>query len=151
MKRIFLACSVLFCTLSGFAQPRLRADNIDEVLAAMTLEEKVQLLVGYDIGCTATGTAEPLQAFRVPGAAGSTRPIARLGIPSVILADGPAGLRINPKRDGASQTYYCTGFPVGTLMASTSSKDTLLKLVPGDFEDIGILSKGRCKKMKVGF
>ena len=31
------------------------------------------------------------------------------------------------------------------------SKDTLLKLVPGDFEDIGVLSTGRCKKMKVGF
>lgn len=31
------------------------------------------------------------------------------------------------------------------------SKDTLLKLVPGDFEDIGVLSTGSRKKMKVGF
>ena len=128
MKRIFLAFSAVLCTISGFAQPRLSADNIDEVLAAMTLEEKVHLLVGYDIGCTVTGTTEPLAAFRVPGAAGSTRPIARLGIPSVILADGPAGLRINPKRDGESRTYYCTGFPVGTVMASSWNTELVEKL-----------------------
>ena len=118
MKRTLLAIGAALCTIAAFAQPRLQADNIDEVIAAMTLEEKIQLLVGYDIGCTVVGTDTPLAGFRVPGAAGSTRPIARLGIPSAILADGPAGLRINPTREGSSQTYYCTGFPVGTVMAS---------------------------------
>ncbi|MBO4525056.1 MAG: glycoside hydrolase family 3 C-terminal domain-containing protein [Bacteroidales bacterium] len=123
MKKWLLTLAAA-CTLTGlFAQPQLSKDNIDEVLKAMTLQEKASLLVGGARAAIVNGVTSGVAA-EVPGAAGNTRPIARLGIPGTVLADGPAGLRINPTRQGDTQTYYCTGFPVGTLLAS--SWDTAL-------------------------
>jgi beta-glucosidase len=122
MKRFFLITAIGLLTMSALAQPKLRTDNIDEVLKAMTLEEKATLLVGGARAVVVDGVPTGTAA-KVPGAAGNTRPIDRLGIPGTVLADGPAGLRISPTRDGASQTFYCTGFPVGTLLASSWDLD----------------------------
>ncbi|MDO4214693.1 MAG: glycoside hydrolase family 3 C-terminal domain-containing protein [Bacteroidales bacterium] len=107
------------------AQVKLQANNVDEVLKAMTLEEKATLVVGYS-RAQATETNNGLlgqHADLVPGAAGMTRPIDRLGIPSTVLTDGPAGVRISPTRPGTSDTFYCTGFPVGTLLACTWNQE----------------------------
>ena len=123
MKKSIMIASLLLTGVSALAQPQLRKDNIDEVLAAMTLEEKATLLVGGARAQIVNGVTSGVAA-QVPGAAGNTRPIERLGIPGTVLADGPAGLRIQPTRQGTSQTFYCTGFPVGTLLAS--SWDTAL-------------------------
>ena len=118
MKKIFLIFAAGLMALSAAGQPQLRKDNIDEVLKAMTLQEKATLLVGGARAQIVNGVTSGVAA-QVPGAAGNTRPIERLGIPGTVLADGPAGLRISPTREGASQTFYCTGFPVGTLLASS--------------------------------
>jgi len=119
MKKIILLLTAMLCTLSLFAQPKLRTDNIDEVLKAMTLEEKATLLVGGGWGSMTAGSMTASSETLVSGAAGTTRPIPRLGVPVTVVADGPAGLRINPTRPGTDKTFYCTGFPVGTVLAST--------------------------------
>ena len=102
------------------AQPQLRADNIDEVLKAMTLEEKAQILVGGgNDSFVGSGAMLGHQAKLVAGAAGITVEIPRLGIPATVLTDGPAGVHIDPTRKNDTNTYYATGFPVGTCLAST--------------------------------
>ena len=127
MKRILLTAASLCLALSALAQPQLRKDNVDEVLKAMTLEEKATLLVGGARAAVVNGVTSGT-AWQVPGAAGNTRPIERLGIPGTVLADGPAGLRIQPTRQGDGNTYYCTGFPVGTLLASSWDIDLVEKV-----------------------
>ena len=100
--------------------PQLNAGNIDEVLKAMTLEEKAQLLVGDgNDGFIGSGAMLGHQAKLVAGAAGQTVAIKRLGIPATVVSDGPAGIHIDPIRKGTSQTFYATGFPIGTCLAST--------------------------------
>jgi beta-glucosidase len=100
-------------------EPQLRADNIDEVLKAMTLEEKAKLLVGGANNFFGTGAVVGGEADLVAGAAGTSPAIPRLGIPATVLTDGPAGVRIDPTRKGTDKTFYATAFPIGSCLAST--------------------------------
>ena len=118
MKKILSIGVLLLGAVAMNAQPKLTKDNIDEVLGAMTLEEKATLLVGSGWGSMTAGSMTASATALVPGAAGTTRAVERLGVTQAVLADGPAGLRISPRRDNDPDTYYCTGFPVGTVMAS---------------------------------
>ena len=107
--------------------PQLGESPLKKVIAAMTVEEKVKLIVGmgmnYDnIPDGVLPPKDPADAKipeKVPGAAGRTHAIPRLGIPSITLSDGPAGVRIDPIRKGGKSTYYATAFPVATLLASS--------------------------------
>lgn len=121
--------------------PQLGKSPLKQVINAMTLEEKSKLVVGMgfkmpgmpppgkdkkkeavDIGGFKLPPSDPLAweiPEKVPGAAGRTHAIARLGIPSITVSDGPAGVRIQPKRPNDPATYYATAFPVATLLAST--------------------------------
>ena len=110
--------AMLFVTTMT-AQPKLRADNIDEVLKAMTLEEKAKLLVGGANNFFSANAVVGGEATLVAGAAGTSPAIPRLGIPATVLTDGPAGVRIDPKRKGTDKTFYATAFPIGSCLAST--------------------------------
>lgn len=113
---------MLACTGAAMAQtPKLNANNIDEVIKAMTLQEKIELCVGTH---RASDTSQGGKyADIVAGVAGATIGFPRLGIPYTLLADGPAGLRINPTRPYDSNTYYCTHFPIGTCLSSSWNTD----------------------------
>ena len=118
-KLLTLGLSVLLTTATMTAQTKLRADNIDEVLKAMTLEEKAKLLVGGANNFFGAGAVVGGEADLVAGAAGTSPAIPRLGIPATVLTDGPAGVRIDPTRKGTDKTYYATAFPIGSCLAST--------------------------------
>lgn len=120
-RTVFVTIALaLLVTSCEVRVPQLGTASVDEVIAAMTLDEKVKLLIGTGMAGFAGDSAVVGEtASLVPGAAGTTYPIPRLGIPAIVLADGPAGLRIQPIREGDDNTYYCTAFPVGTLLAST--------------------------------
>jgi len=90
--------------------PQLGKDNVKDVIAAMTNEEKVALVMGYKLP-----KGDPATVY---GIAGYTLRLDRLGIPPTVLADGPAGLRIEAKPPRATQTFYCTAFPTATALSS---------------------------------
>ena len=118
---LFLAVATLAvgCATADKQSPR-NTINQEEVMSKLTLEDKAHFVIGTGMAGF-SGNDAVIGATRslVPGAAGTTYPLDSLGIPAVVLADGPAGLRIDAKREGDSATYYCTHFPIGTLLAST--------------------------------
>ena len=74
------------------ADPEIIA-QAGEIASRMTLKEKACLTVGARSAMA--GEIVGSQAKSVPGAAGETVSFDNLGIPAMVLADGPAGVRIN--------------------------------------------------------
>jgi beta-glucosidase len=126
---LFLFTGIFFeqCTNR---EPPLGKNSIEKIIERMTLEEKAYFITGTGMiipglnlnrdttsipGAPVIGSTQNL----VPGVAGTTFEISRFGIPAIVMADGPAGLRISPKRERENRTYYCTAFPIATLLAST--------------------------------
>ena len=85
----------------------MRGTSVDDLLSRMSAEEKVSLIVG-------AGSSR-----LVHGASGETRALDRLGVPSIVLGDGPAGVRIYPARLGVEGVFYATAFPTEVALAST--------------------------------
>ena len=150
-KVIFLLVMAAAICLSASSQtavaPKLGKDPVKKIIAAMTLEEKAALVVGT--GMRMPGGPPPSPNGKAPanppanppsgpvmgstqtlvsGAAGTSFAIPRLGITPMVLTDGPAGVRISPTRENDKNTYYCTAFPVGTLLASTWDTELVNKV-----------------------
>lgn len=124
-----VAAGAMATTMMAQSAPKLNANNIEEVIKAMTLEEKAQLLVGGgNDGFVGSGAMLGHQKKFVPGAAGTTVAIPRLGIPTTVQCDGPAGVHIDAHREGDSRSYFATGFPIGTCLASTWNTDLVRKV-----------------------
>jgi len=115
---------------SGCAQkPTGEEEQVNRIAASMTLEQKAKLVVGMGMRFSMPGNTKKEEKGNapvigqtldlVPGAAGTTFSVDSLGITPMVLADGPAGLRIQPIRKDDPATYYCTAFPVATVLAST--------------------------------
>ncbi|MEM3913687.1 MAG: beta-glucosidase [Desulfurococcaceae archaeon] len=88
----------------------------DQLVSNMSIMEKISLIVGAGFSKI------------VPGAAGETRPVERLGIPAIVLSDGPAGVRIYPLRLGVNETFYVTAFPNEILLASSWNLELVEKV-----------------------
>ncbi len=125
-RSIFLVFSTLYAG-SSYSQsklPQLGKDPVPSVIQAMTLEEKVKFVVGNGFSMPGmkpdAATNIGMTKDKVAGASGTTFAIPRLGIPSIVVSDGPAGVRIDSVRDNDhSKTYYATAWPVATLLASS--------------------------------
>lgn len=142
MNKVCLSlCLLVALSFQAIAQdkPQLDKNTNQEVINAMNLEQKARLLVGMGMkipgmpalaqGGGAQGPVVGSTQDQVPGAAGTTAMFEDLGIPTMVVADGPAGLRIAPRRPADSQTYYATAFPIATMLAA--SWDTELVYTTG--------------------
>ena len=108
--------------VSFFIPAIAQSSKAKELVSKMTLDEKVTLVVGMGMKLPGDKTNAPVigqTMDKVEGAAGTTYAINRLNLPNTVVADGPAGLRINPIRKNETKTYYATAWPVATLLACT--------------------------------
>ena len=84
--------------------------NIEKILETMTLEEKIALCSGEDFW--------------------HTKEMKHLGIPSLMMSDGPHGLRKQPETAdmlGINESVPATSFPTAVLSACSWDRDLLKK------------------------
>lgn len=122
MKKLNFLFSVCLISLALGLQaqplPQLGKDSVRNVIAAMTLEEKVDMVMGLG-DRSWSNPPSGAKTVLLEGEAGLTHGIPRLGITPAVLTDGPAGIRIEPTQSGHSHPFYATAFPTATVMAST--------------------------------
>ena len=134
INTLFCAAAVAaLSTAQVVAQPMLNANNVDEVVKAMTIEEKVNML----LGCGQSFGGE----VKFPGTAGRTFDIPRLGVVSAYLADGPHRLHMTKTREWDSKTYITTEFPSETNVAALFDTEAAYQLgqaIGAEVRDFGL-------------
>ena len=125
--------------------------SVWEFLGQMTNEELAKLTCG-----TGWGVADEYNPVvgdsseSIPGAAGETTPdLAAYDVPTIVMADGPGGVRVKQVFDaqdlvhGGMQTiyHYCIAMPVGMLLAQSFDPEVLSAVgeaMAADMEALGI-------------
>lgn len=65
MKKVLLSVAAACMAISMLAQPQLTKNNIDDVLKAMTLEEKATLCVGGGWGSMTAGSLTAAGSYKL--------------------------------------------------------------------------------------
>ena len=102
MKQSIILAGALVVVMAGCTATDKTVKNTinqEEVMAKMSLEDKAHFVIGTGMqGFSGDEAVIGATKNLVPGAAGTTYPLDSLGIPAIVLADGPAGLRIDATR-----------------------------------------------------
>ena len=117
---LFAAVAALCGYSMHLSAQQLNADNIDEVVKAMTLEEKCHLVLGCGMHFN--------DEAKFPGTAGSSFGITRLGIPETYCADSQQGLRMQDHRLWDHRDYFPTDFVASMTLASTWDREAAFKV-----------------------
>jgi beta-glucosidase len=100
--------------------PQLGKDKIEDVIAAMTPEEKIGLTVGDGKFLPAVQSKNIEQGTGIIIANQNSKMVVpRLSIFSSALSDGPSGLNRDPLPPGATEYTYTTAWPTSTCLAAT--------------------------------
>lgn len=102
--------------------------ELAEFVASLSTKQLVDLVEGQL--STKENSVVGISSDILPGAAGQTGMIDHKGVPALVMADGPAGIRVEPvfERNGQTVTHYATAWPIGTALAQTWNKSLVKKV-----------------------
>lgn len=119
----FAASSTKMSNEEKTSVPQLGVNSVEEVISAMTLNEKATMVVGYlyEVRKNSPGAVGTKTEFDYPGIGFAIPQVTRLGIPATIVSDGSYGLRrYIPISRGVWGT---TAFPVPILVSCTWNQE----------------------------
>ncbi len=135
IKRLAIEIMTLFVSLIlihgcvNNSLPQLGKNKIENVIAAMTSDEKIGMSVGDGKFLPAVESKTTEQGTGIIIANQNAKMvIPRLAIPSSALTDGPSGVNRDPHPAGSNEYSYSTAFPTSTCLAATWNLDLIEKI-----------------------